>query len=127
MKLFKKCSAINLLAVSTLLLASTGHAQEADTAVGANCTYNTTTPIIPDGNIATQDELISAQKRIKAYQENLLDFRECLLEAEKTLDPESETFAATKAALTARSDQSIDLEQKVASEFNGAIQIYKAR
>lgn len=94
---------------------------------GSNCVHTNRTPIIPDGNIASKDELVSAKTRIKAYQDNLLDFRECLLEAEKALDPESEDYDAAKKAIGARSDASIDLETRVAEEFNETIKIYKTR
>ncbi len=93
----------------------------------AHCTYTQTTPIIPDGNIATKDELVSAQKRVKAFQEELLDFRECLLTVEESLDPEQEGYETKKSGLSARADGSIDLENKVADEFNQAIRIYRER
>ena len=70
---------------------------------------------------------MAAQTRVKAYQENLLDFRECILEADKSLDPEAENYEALKKALLARSNESIDVENKVAAEFNEAIKIYKTR
>ncbi len=133
-KLKRPHNSLNLIAATAIVIglsffdAERSFAQtEADASIGANCTYNKTTPIIPDGNIASQDELISAQKRIKLYQESLLDFRECLLEAEKNLDANAENYQATKSALTARSDKSIDIEKGVAAEFNEAIRIYKER
>ena len=115
------------LATGASLLTTTAIADETAANDGSNCRYNTTTPIIPDGNIATKDELVSAQKRVKYFQETLLDFRECLFEAEQALDVTAADYDVKKAALLARSDESIDLENKVASEFNEAIQIYKAR
>lgn len=120
------------VASATFLLIGTAavaqNTQEAqDEVTNASCSYNTTTPIIPDGNIATKDELIAAQKRIKVYQDSLLDFRECLTAQEATLSPEAEDYEAQKAALVVRSDESIDLENKVAAEFNDAIKIYKER
>lgn len=121
-----KIKHIAAIAASIMLTSTPALAQVSDTP-GASCEYNKTTPIIPDGNIATKDELIAAQKRIKAYQEGLLDFRECLVDAEKTLDPEAEDFESVKAALVARSNESIDLEQSVANEFNNAIKIYNDR
>jgi len=115
-----------LFVVMTAIASHSAQAQESELP-GANCSYNATTPIIPDGNIATQDELISAQKRIKAYQESLLDFRECLIEVEKSLDPEAEDYQSIKDALLDRSNASIDVEEKVAEEFNTAIRTYKSR
>ncbi len=110
-----------------LLFGTTTIAQDRLETDKKSCSYNTTTPIIPDGNIATKDELISAQKRIKIYQDNLLDFRECLSEKEAALSTEAQDYETQKAALFARRDESIDLENKVAAEFNEAIRIYKER
>lgn len=118
-------SATFLLIGTAAIAQNTQKAQ--DEVANASCSYNTTTPIIPDGNIATKDELIAAQKRIKVYQDSLLDFRECLTAQEATLSPEAEDYEAQKAALVVRSDESIDLENKVAAEFNDAIKIYKER
>ena len=115
-----------ITSLTAFSIATSTLAQETEP-TDAGCSYNTTTPIIPDGNIATKDELVSAQKRVKVYQESLLDFRECLLEKEKMLDPSSESYEDQKAALAARSNKSIDLESKVAAEFNDAIKIYKTR
>ncbi len=112
-------------------MAATINAQEVTTVEtinpGDNCSYNATTPIIPDGNVASKDELVSAQARIKYYQDSLLDFRECLLSAERELDPESEGYEDAKKALVARSNESIDLETKVAEEFNKAVRAFKER
>lgn len=123
-------SITTLLGTACLALSASSMAQDASSSSESTdivCSYNTTTPIVPDGNIATKDELISAQKRIKVYQDNLLDFRECLTLKEQALSPEAEDYEAKKAALLARSDESIDIENKVAAEFNEAIQIYKSR
>ena len=85
-------------------------------------------PIVEaDGNIATKDELVAAQTRVKAYQEELLDFRECLLEVENSLDVNMEGYEEQKASLAARANSSIDLENTVADEFNEAIRIYRSR
>lgn len=114
-----------------LAMAATISAQEVETvettSPGDNCSYNATTPIIPDGNVASKDELVSAQARIKYYQDSLLDFRECLSLAEKELDPEAPGYEDAKKALVARSNESIDLETKVAEEFNKAVRAFKER
>lgn len=124
-RVYKTLAAYSTLGVTALLLSTTATAEEVT--AEENCSYNTTTPIIPDGNIATKDELIGAKTRIKVYQDNLLDFRECLVDAEKALDVEADDFEVAKAALRERSSQSIDLETKVAAEFNKALNIYKDR
>ena len=91
------------------------------------CTYSKRMPIIPDGNIATKDELVDAKERIALYQDQLADYRECLYKAEKALDTEADDYEERKLAIQKLSDDSIEVEQKVADKFNQAIRIYKDR
>jgi len=58
------------LFASALILAVSSYAN-------AECT-TPSAPIIPDGNVASQDELVAAQKAMKAYQGELIEHRECL-------------------------------------------------
>jgi len=84
-------------------------------------------PIIPDGNVASEDELVAASKGIKAYQESLVDYRKCLDTKQEALDPETETTVADTLAIKAAYDASIDAETAVAEEFNGAVRAFKSR
>ncbi|MCH2190593.1 MAG: hypothetical protein MK188_06705 [Gammaproteobacteria bacterium] len=91
------------------------------------CTYSKRMPIIPDGNIATKDELIDAKERIALYQDQLANYRECLYQVEKNLDTTADDYEERKVAIQKLSDESIEVEQKVADKFNQAIRIYKDR
>ena len=86
-----------------------------------------TGPIIPDGNVASEDELVAAQKAMKAYQGELVGYRECLDGKQQAIDPEAEGSAEQTAALNAMYDQSVDAEAAVAEEFNVAVRAFKAR
>ncbi len=110
---------------STSLLAQDTNA--ADSSQQQLCSYDKSMPIIPDGNIATKDELIAAQTRIKAFQDRLQKFRDCLDVKLSSLDAESEDYEASKASFHAQRNDSISLEEKVAAKFNEAIGIYKSR
>lgn len=99
--------------------------QEAVTA--KTCAFDKTTPIIPDGNVASEDELIAAQTRIKLYQSSLQDFRDCITSQIQELNPEAEDTPIRRAALLKRSNQSVEVEESVAQEFNEAIKVYKSR
>lgn len=85
------------------------------------------TPIIPDGNVASEDELVSASKAMKAFQTKLVDHRNCLAEEEGTLDTEAENFMELKKAVGAKYNESVDAEEKLAEEFNVAVRAFKAR
>ncbi|NNC99483.1 MAG: hypothetical protein HKN85_04820 [Gammaproteobacteria bacterium] len=85
------------------------------------------TPIIPDGNVASKDELVSAQKAMKNYQSSLVEFRDCLVGMQEALDPEAEDIAVKTADIGMKFDSSVEAETKVAEEFNLAVRAYKAR
>lgn len=84
-------------------------------------------PIIPDGNVASEDELISAQKAMKGFQKSLLTFRECIQTQEKAIDQESEDAEKQGRALLDQFNGSVDAEENLASEFNTAVKAFKAR
>ena len=56
-------------------------------------------PIIPDGNVASEDELVAAQKAMKMFQTSLVDFRNCLYDMEQTVDMEAEGAEDKAAAI----------------------------
>jgi len=84
-------------------------------------------PIIPDGNVASQDELLSAQKAMKAYQAVLADYRLCIDEKSSLLDLETEEGAAAKLVINSLYDASVTAEEDVAEKFNLAVRAFKAR
>lgn len=108
------------LLTSALLLALSGNVMAQECA-------NVTPPIVPDGNVASLDELVAAQKGLKAYQADLVEYRDCL-EAQRVAEPGEEEAALQKnAALTAAYDASVDAESMAAEEFNAAVKVFKAR
>lgn len=84
-------------------------------------------PIIPDGNVASEDELVAAQKAMKAYQGNLGEYRTCVDGLQSALDPEAEDTAAKVAEYSAMYNKSVDSEAAIADEFNVAVRAFKAR
>ena len=84
-------------------------------------------PIIPDGNVASKDELIAAQKAMKIYQDSLGDYRGCLQKMESEIDPEAENASTQSETVLNAYNASVDEEAKVAEEFNVAVRAFKAR
>ena len=87
-------------------------------------------PIIPDGNVASEDELVAAQKAYKEFDANTMAYRECLLE-EKAL---IEASGADSEEMTAKLQANLDADNaaydklvNVAEEFNQAVRAFKAR
>ncbi|RBP50802.1 hypothetical protein [Arenicella xantha] len=93
----------------------------------AECIAPTNTPIIPDGHVASQDELIAAQNAVKAFQERNLSFLLCLDEQRAALTPEAEGNEEKMAAFKQAEDDAIELEKSVANEFNTARKAFMAR
>jgi len=91
-----------------------------------NCTVPNG-PIIPDGNVASEDELVSAQNGIKSYQTGLNAYRLCLADLETNLDPTAESTETLKTALKSLYDTSIDAETLVAEKFNLSVRAFKER
>lgn len=84
-------------------------------------------PIIPDGNVASEDELISAQSSIKAYQATLGDYRTCLETNSAALDAEAEDYQEKSSSILDLYNASVDAETNVAEEFSAAVRAFKAR
>ena len=84
-------------------------------------------PIIPDGNVASLDELVSAQQAMKTYQGALGDYRDCLKVMEEEMDAHADDAEEQKSNIIANYNSSVDSEALIADEFNVAVRNYKAR
>ena len=84
-------------------------------------------PIIPDGNVASLDELVSAQKAMKIYQTSLGGYRDCLKAVDEALDPEAEGSEEESKLILSEYNASVDSEEAVANEFNTAVKAFKTR
>jgi len=72
---------------------------------------------------ASYDDLVAAKGRVTTFQEELTAYRECL---EGATDPESLTDG-NRMALNAAHNYSVEMEERVAEQFNTAVRNYKAR
>jgi len=93
----------------------------------AECTAPTGTPIIPDGNVASKDELLSAQKAIKSFQSTNLEYLQCIDAEKALLDPEAADIEQKLAEYKVLEDAAIKMEEKAAEEFNTARSAFLAR
>lgn len=120
---------INLSLLLLTVVTSISYAEEELVIIDSldiNCTAPNG-PIIPDGNVASEDELVSAQNGIKSYQEGLSAYRLCLADLETGLDPAAESTETLKTALKTLYDTSIDAETAVADKFNLSVRAFKER
>ena len=116
MNILPKKPIITGLLVSLITLSGQAFAEECNAP---------SSPIIPDGNVASLDELKAAQGAFTQMQDNFFVFRECINAKIDTLDTESETFEQEKAALTAKDDVAFASLNAVADNLNAAIRVYK--
>lgn len=93
----------------------------------AECTAPTGTPIIPDGNVASKDELIAAQGAVKNFQALNLDYLKCIDGKRAELDPEAAETAQQMGEFQALEDAAIAMEEKLADEFNTARKAFMDR
>lgn len=98
----------------------------------AECTLPSA-PIVPDGNVASTDELIAAQKGLKSYQSNLVEYRACLATEQERLaasiddDEKSALVKEQEKVLIDAYNDSVSNEEAAADEFNTALRAYKSR
>ena len=88
------------------------------------CVAPTGSPIIPDGIVASKDEMLAAQNAVKYFQSLNLDFLQCLDAKKTALDPEDEANADQLAALKAAEEAAIAREEAIAAEFNAARTVF---
>jgi hypothetical protein len=84
-------------------------------------------PIIPDGNVASEDELVAAQRAYKAFEQKFYDYRDCLTAEEQAISPEAADLEEQKAVITAADNAAFENLNRVANEFNSAVKAFKSR
>ncbi len=87
-------------------------------------------PIIPDGNVASKDELLAAQKAFKVFELSTQEYRDCLLVLKaniEAMDLEPSELESKLANNLAADNASVDKVEFVAEEFNKAVRAFKAK
>jgi hypothetical protein len=87
-------------------------------------------PEVPNGAEASLDIMITGQKAVKAFQADAETYRGCLAavldDLKSTAEEGDKDAAAAFKAATDDYNASVAAEEKLASDFNSAIQAYKA-
>ncbi|MFO7276249.1 MAG: hypothetical protein DIU56_004360 [Pseudomonadota bacterium] len=115
---------LQFVAVAALLAAGPVHAA---------CTYPKAPDRIPDGSTATREEMLAAQKAVKAYNEEMNTYLECLKsEYEDMLAREGANLTEERKQdlermQVQRHNAAIDELQSVADRFNEQVRVFKAR
>lgn len=100
--------------------------------VYAACSYPTAPEKLPDGRVASMDEMLTGKKAVEEYNKQMDAYLSCLkLEYDEQVASSSETLTAEqKAELEKRQVQkhnaAVDELESVASRFNEQVKVYKA-
>ncbi|RMF97873.1 MAG: hypothetical protein D6727_04500 [Gammaproteobacteria bacterium] len=79
---------------------------------------------IPDGSAATEQEMLAAQKQVKAYIADMEAYLKCLDEEEAALG--EEVTPEQRALHVSRHNAAVDAMEQVAAQFNEQIRAYKS-
>ena len=82
-------------------------------------------PSIPNGNRASEEEMVEAQGKLKAYIAEGDNYLACLQEIEITWGPEATD--EQKTVLTIYHNSVVESMQNSADLFNSALRVYKSR
>lgn len=81
-------------------------------------------PTIPEGRTASKVQIVAAIGEVKALQAALVEYRDCIDGEIAALGEEPDQ--EQKAVLAQRYDDSVDLEESLATRLNSQIRDYKA-
>jgi hypothetical protein len=99
----------------------------------ADCTYPPAPSQIPDGNTATLDQMLTAQKAVQGYNEQMMAYLSCIkLERENAVAQGGAKLTKQQKAEIEdieieKHNAAVDQLHAVADQFNTQVKIFKAR
>jgi hypothetical protein len=98
----------------------------------AACTYPKAPEKIPDGNTATLDEMLAAQRAVKAFDAAITTYQGCLEQENSSAlaaNPEmtEEQKAERLKILGQKQNAAVDEAQALADRFNAQIRVYREK
>ena len=120
-----KISSFIFSALVCLGMSMSVSAQESSSGdIAGKCKYPRQ-PAIPNGRTATEEELVAAQKKMKAYIAEGDEYIACIARVEKSWGDEATD--EQKAIVVLFNNKVVDDMQAVADLFNAAVRAYKGR
>ena len=113
--------------VALLLLASF-----AASSAYADCIYPKAPAVIPDGKTAALEEMLAANKAVKAYNADMETYLGCIKkEVDESMARQNETLSEDQkkqmaAVWQQRNNAAVDELESVAARLNEQIRVYKA-
>ena len=89
-------------------------------------------PEIPAGGTASKEDMVAASRAVKAYQNEMVSYRECIdtegnTKISELQDPSEDEVNNVRVALTKKYNASVEEEELVVARFNEAVRDYKAK
>lgn len=99
-------------------------------AAQAECVYPRAPANLPDGATATEDEMVTGMKTVKAYNEQVNAYLTCLETEKNTRIEAAGTDSAAeqiKAIHTKRHNAAVEELEATAAQFNEQVKVFKER
>ena len=109
-----------MLTVAVLGLITAGAAR-------ADCMPPNDSVQIPDGSKATRDEMIAAQRAIKAFDAAVQTYGDCLKQEQDAKIAAGGDRGKVTAAYSKLNNEQVDKVQKYADKFNVELRAFKAK
>ena len=97
----------------------------------ATCIYPRAPEQIPDGKTATYDEMVTAQKAVQLFNEDVTAYNACLdmemASLEQSGQFDADRLSELRAMQAKKNNAAVDEVQAVADRFNEQLRIFKAR
>ena len=97
----------------------------------ADCQAPSNSVIVPDGNSATRDEMVAAQKAIKEFDGQVGDYIGCLQQDFDKSQQDNSLSAGDKQKLTKKfsdlKDAQLAKDKALADKFNTELRVWKAK
>jgi hypothetical protein len=96
------------------------------------CTYPTDIGPLPDGNVATKDEMLAAKKKVTEFDKAIMAYTDCLKkEHEETLAKSTDLTDEQKKQMQTMVDQkhnaAVEADEALAARFNEQLRAYNAK
>lgn len=103
----------------------------ATASAAAECVYPKAPPSAPNGNTATQEEMVAGMQTVRAYNETMTAYLKCLDDESKArileAGDDQEKIKRIKSMTTDRHDAAIDELNSRANDFNDQLKAFKQK
>ena len=93
----------------------------------ADCNFPKMNINFPNGSKASEQEMVEAQKKVKAAQSGLITYRECLDKELSSISQELENYPEIERISIDRYNSSVEAEQELAASWSEAVKAFKTK